>query len=110
MFFFKSIGISLHSVVGKLKRVSLSRIFDELKKAEQEFEDDEVEVHLPRFSVNTDLSLQRTMEDMGLTTLFQPEFADLSKITKTPTFLSQLIHKVEIRVNEEGTYASAVTG
>lgn len=47
---------------------------------------------------------------MGILSLFQPEYADLSNISKNGLYVSRIIHKAEIEVTEEGTVASAVTG
>lgn len=84
-------------------------MFAELHKAAQEFEEDEVEVHIPRFSVQSDITLAYFLENMGILDLFDQQRARLDEISTNPTFLSQVIHKVEIRVNEEGTFAAATT-
>lgn len=101
--------MTLATVISKLQSVSLAQMFQELNKAAQEFEDDEVEVHIPRFSVQSDLSLAYFLEELGMIDLFDQQRARLDEISTNPTFLSQVIHKVEIRVNEEGTYAAATT-
>lgn len=47
---------------------------------------------------------------MGLTDIFNVKKANLSRISKHPIFLSRIIHKATIDVNEVGTVASAATG
>lgn len=44
-------GVTLQSVIRRMATVRLQRIYDELRKSAHEFEDDEVEVFLPRFSI-----------------------------------------------------------
>ncbi|XP_059613652.1 serine protease inhibitor 77Ba [Phlebotomus argentipes] len=102
-------GTPLNQVVEKLANVRLQRVYDELKKAADEYEDDEVEVYLPRFKITADFVLNGVLEKMGLLDLFSPTNANLSKITNSQIYLSRLIHKATIEVNEEGTVASAVT-
>uniref|UniRef100_A0A1B0CTS9 Serpin domain-containing protein n=1 Tax=Lutzomyia longipalpis TaxID=7200 RepID=A0A1B0CTS9_LUTLO len=103
-------GIPLSQVIEKLATVRLQRVYDELKRASDEYEDDEVEVYLPRFKITSDFGLNQILEQMGLMDIFSPTNADLSKITNNQIYLSRLIHKATIEVNEEGTIASAVTG
>lgn len=81
----------------------LQRVFSELRKAEQEFEDDEVEVFLPRFSITANFVLNVILNDMGIKDLFEPGKANLTKMTSHPVFLGRLLHKAKIEVNEEGT-------
>uniref|UniRef100_A0A6B2EKK6 Putative serine protease inhibitor n=1 Tax=Phlebotomus kandelakii TaxID=1109342 RepID=A0A6B2EKK6_9DIPT len=102
-------GTPLNQVVEKLANVRLQRVYDELKKAADEYEDDEVEVYLPRFRITADFVLNGVLEKMGLLDIFSPTNANLSKITNSQIYLSRLIHKATIEVNEEGTVASAVT-
>lgn len=102
-------GVTLASVISRLETIRLQRIYDELYKTSQEFEDDEVEVFLPRFSITADFVLNSVLEQMGIMDVFSASHADLSKISSTPTYLSRLMHKAKIEVNEEGTVASAAT-
>lgn len=102
--------VHLSTVIDKLPAYGISRISAELRKAEQEFEDDEVEVYIPRFSITADFTLNVILEQMGLTDIFDANRADLSKISKHSVYLSRIIHKSLIQVNEVGTVANAATG
>lgn len=102
-------GVTLSSVTRRLAVIRMQRVFDELNKSAQEFEDDEVEVFLPRFSITADFVLNEVLEKMGILDLFSPNDADLTKITNSPVYLSRIVHKAKIEVNEEGTVASAAT-
>lgn len=70
-----------------------------------------VEVHLPRFELDTDMNLSAILRALGATDLFSPDRADLSAISpQKPLFLSAALHKAGVIVNEEGTEAWAATG
>ena len=65
-------------------------------------------VELPRFEFEYDKSLKPELMDMGLEEAFTEE-ADFSSISDIPLFISDVIHKTYIKVNEKGTEAAAVT-
>lgn len=103
-------GVHLSTVIDRLPQYGIRRISEELRKADQEFEDDEVEVYLPRFDITADFTLNVLLEKMGLTDIFDVNRANLTKISKHPIYLSRIIHKSLIKVNEVGTIATAATG
>lgn len=103
-------GANLTSVISKIAKYGIANIYAELKKAELEYEDDEIEVLLPRFSTTSDFALNLILERMGIKDLFDSNKADLSKMSKYPLYISHIYHKTRIEVNEEGTVASGVTG
>ena len=103
-------GVKLTTVLEKLYSFGIARVVTELRRAEAEFEEDQVEVFLPRFSITADFTLNVILEQMGLTDIFNVKKANLSGISKHPIFLSRIIHKATIDVNEVGTVASAATG
>jgi serpin B len=73
----------------------------------------QLELALPRFKLETDMSLKADLEAMGMTDAFDPRLADLGGMfaSGTPsTFLSEVIQKTWIAVDEEGTEAAAATG
>lgn len=84
-------------------------IINELDRAKIDYSEDEVEVYLPRLSVTSDLTLNQVLKDMGLLDVFSANTANLEKISKH-AYLSRIIHKAKLEVNEEGTIASASTG
>lgn len=103
-------GALLTNVLEKLSSYGIARVITELRRADAEFDEDEVEVFLPRFSFTADFTLNVILEQMGLTDIFNIRKANLSKISKHNIYLSRIIHKAQIDVNEVGTVASAVTG
>lgn len=68
-----------------------------------------VRVFFPRFTIKMKYKLTRTLSDLGITDAFTKD-ADFSGISKeTVIFISDVIHKAFVEVNERGTEAAAVT-
>lgn len=65
-------------------------------------------VELPRFEFEYDKSLKAELRDMGLDIAFS-DLADFSSVSEVPLFISDVIHKTYIKVDEKGTEAAAVT-
>ena len=68
-------------------------------------------VKLPRFKAECEYPMhEHILPDMGMKLPFNPELADLSGIADvTGLFISKVIHKTFVQVDEEGTEAAAVT-
>jgi serpin B len=69
---------------------------------------DEVQVTLPKFKFDYEREMGTDLIDMGLELAFSGE-ADFSSISEIDLFISRVIHKTYIDLNEEGTEAAAVT-
>lgn len=70
-----------------------------------------VMVYVPRFRMDAQFSLKNTLELMGMRNPFKPGMANFSGIDGTRMlYLSAVIHKAFVDVNEEGTEAAAATG
>ncbi|NWX91955.1 ILEUB inhibitor, partial [Nothoprocta ornata] len=70
----------------------------------------DVNVHLPKFKLEESYDLKLHLCAMGLLDVFDSGKADLSGISEArDLFLSQIIHKAFVEVNEEGTEAAAAT-
>lgn len=70
----------------------------------------DVILYLPRFDFESDASLSDTLAQMGMPTAFAPGQADFSGIDDTrDLFISDVIHKATITLDEEGTEAAAAT-
>lgn len=71
---------------------------------------DDILVQLPKFKYEFKTSLNDPLKDMGLSNAFTEGVADFSGINPdVDLFISRVIHKTFIDVNEKGTEAAAVT-
>jgi serpin B len=67
-------------------------------------------VSLPKFKMTASFQLADVLAKMGMPTLFAPGKADLSGIIASrDLFISQVVHKAFVDLNEEGTEAAAAT-
>jgi serpin B len=67
-------------------------------------------LNLPKFSFSSDFSLKDTLTSMGMPVAFTGK-ADFSGITgKQDLYISDVIHKAYVAVDEAGTKAAAATG
>ncbi|WP_321342832.1 serpin family protein [uncultured Draconibacterium sp.] len=68
-----------------------------------------VVVTMPRFKFEFKSNLNDMLKSMGMLDAFSPTNADFSKISDVDLFISTVVHKTYIDVNETGTEAAAVT-
>jgi serine protease inhibitor len=70
----------------------------------------EVQVYLPRFKITSEFELTQVLGSMGMPDAFSSK-ADFSGMTgNKDLFISAVVHKAYVDVNEEGTEAAAATG
>jgi serpin B len=73
--------------------------------------EDEVKVYLPKFKTTSQFQMSDTLKAMGMELAFNGNAADFSEMTGgRDLFISEVIHKAFVDVNEEGTEAAAATG
>ncbi|MBQ1679285.1 MAG: hypothetical protein II062_07130 [Oscillospiraceae bacterium] len=69
-----------------------------------------IHLSVPKFDVSSQLTLDQSLRELGLTDAFDPKTADFSPLTDTEgVFLSELRHGTRIAVDEKGVTASAYT-
>jgi len=72
----------------------------------------EVRVRLPRFRVEGGVSLNPVLQSLGMVDAFDRDRADFSRMDGRTRwlFVSLMVHKAFVEVNEEGTEAAAASG
>ena len=67
-------------------------------------------VSVPKFKMTSQFRLAEVLKSMGMTDAFVPDVADFSGMNgRRNLFISAVIHKAYVDVNEEGTEAAAAT-
>jgi serpin B len=83
---------------------------DRLVGSLRHLQSQEVEVTFPRFRATAEYRLKDILSAMGMPSAFSPK-ADFTGMTGQPgLYLSAVIHKAYVDLNEEGTEAAAATG
>ena len=91
----------------QLGEAALSRWLAALDQAGSQ----ELDVTLPRFKLAFSAELTKSLAQLGVVTAFVPGGADFSPIDGgRDLYVSTVIHKAFVDVNEEGTEAAAATG
>jgi serpin B len=96
-------GISIDQFTSALTQVQWNAIINKLDSAK-------VDLYIPKFTLNYSKSLSSELKALGMGIAFDPLRADLSHISsKVGLFVSDVLHKTYVDVDEEGTEAAAVT-
>lgn len=70
----------------------------------------EVDLYLPKLKLEENYDLKSPLSSMGIRNAFDPGQADFTGMSvKKDLFISEVIHKAFVEVNEEGTEAAAAT-
>ncbi|ELV13983.1 Serpin B6 [Tupaia chinensis] len=73
-------------------------------------DEEEVKVFLPRFKLEENYDMGAVLRRLGMTDAFEQGSADFSGMSsRRDLFLSKVVHKSFVEVNEEGTEAAAAT-
>ncbi len=93
----------LAGMESRLNTESLKRILGKLRMRR-------IEIRLPKFKMISDNPLTDIFKALGMKKAFSPREADFSGMTgKRDLFISRILHKAFVEVNEEGTEAAAAT-
>ena len=101
-------GIDINDYVASLSGKEFLKICDE------DFGDKyEVNTVIPHFSFDCSLSMAGVLEKMGIKDAFNPftaDFSGMGESTNGALYISDVIHKTHIELDNKGTKAAAVTG
>lgn len=97
-------GVRLSDFEKTLSVKNLSPWISKLRKRK-------VIVSIPKFKITSEFSMASVLRAMGMTDAFTPGRADFSGMNgRKDLFISAVVHKAFVEVNEEGTEAAAATG
>ncbi len=82
----------------------LNNVLGELKRGVH------VDIALPRFRLESQYSFSKILPELGMKAAFDPEHADFSGMTgKRELYISDVVQKAFVEVDEQGTEAAAAT-
>lgn len=96
-------GHTVNEVAGLITADNISTWTNEMNEVEKT-------VYLPKFEFAYQNSLVDNLKALGMLDAFSTTDADFSDITDVFIYISDVLHKSYIKVDEEGTEAAAVTG
>lgn len=100
---------TLTPIFRKLRQFDLAKIHAKIQESGEDDDPDDVKLTLPKFVIDSDLELSTVFEHLGISDIFDPVKADLSKMSKQKLHVSHVFHKAVIEVDELGTTAYSVT-
>ena len=98
-------GVPLADYIASLDGERLARVLDGAGR-------EEVQAAIPKFEMAYSAELSRALQDMSMTDAFAPSAADFSAMGRSergPLFITQVLHRTFLSVDEEGTRAAAAT-
>ncbi len=98
-------GVTVESLIDSLDGQELCRVLEDTAYAS-------VRLELPKFEYDWSVDLATPLKELGVTTAFDSDLADLSGCGTADDgnlYISKVIHKTHIEVDEQGTKAAAAT-
>ena len=95
-------SVPMEEYLASLTGESLLRI---IKNAEE----CRISTAMPKHKLETSVELNQALAAMGITDAFSRAKADFSRISDTPQYIDEVLHKTYMKVDEDGTEAAAVT-
>jgi len=96
-------NVSLRSLTAKMNGKVLKNITKDTKLVEFTY-------FVPKMTLKSLINLRPVLQNIGINKMFDPLKANLSNMAIDPgSYIGEILHQVEIDVNEVGTVASAAT-
>lgn len=106
-----SMLVFLPKKVDGINELEESLTMTNISEWQNDLSEKNIAVFLPKFTLDTNYDLKKTLQQMGVKTAFDPKEADFGKITNSEDlYIEFAIHKAFVDVNEVGTEAAAATG
>ena len=107
-------GKTTDDIVNHLAENGFSDVEDYSNLADGVFRTYEVDLKLPRFETSSDTKeleggLISLLQQMGIRQAFDKDFAEIPNMCNKPVYIEMMRQKARIKVNEEGSEATAVT-
>ena len=94
---------------GQFEAFEKAITYQQVKDIMEDLERREVRLKMPKFEFDSSFGLKKTLSEMGMPVAFSSD-ADFSGMTgKKDLFISDVIHKAFVSVDEAGTEAAAAT-
>lgn len=92
------------------ERDGLSKLEDQIENvlSAKDFEYKKVHVLFPKFTMDAKIKMKPLLERLGVIDLFKP-IADLTNLSDNRLYISEVVQKNYIEVNEKGTIAASAT-
>lgn len=95
---------------GDMEKFGKSLSLDTIRQLGADMYSEEVDLFLPRFKMEASYGLGGMLSEMGMPDAFSEQLADFSGMTGRPDlYISKVLHKARVEVNEEGSEAAAAT-
>ncbi len=94
--------LTVNDILNRLTAQSIKSILQDMSQRH-------VDLKLPRFKIENSFKLNDPLITMGMPQAFSESLADFTGIADQQLYISEVIHKTYITVDEEGTEAAAVT-
>ncbi|KAF2899766.1 hypothetical protein ILUMI_06420 [Ignelater luminosus] len=104
-----SMVVILPNLIDGITKLEEKLMNVDLTTLTENMENEELELSLPKFKMETTMDLKPILEEMGLGTIFDASNADFSEIAETEErlYVNQVVQKAFFEVNEKGAEASA---
>ena len=102
VFLLPAISTGIADLQAKLDASTLNQVYEALI-------DQEVHVHLPKFTFESKIGARETLKKLGLTKVFTGE-ANLERMSSQALSVDEVFQKAKVTVDETGAEAAAATG